>query len=42
MSKPSTPDQVVGDLLGNKLWLIVNNWLIEDIVLMLEHRKMFD
>ena len=42
MSKPSTPDQVVGDLLGNKLWLIVNNWLIEDIELMLQYRKMFD
>ncbi len=42
MSKPSTADQVVGDLISNKLWLIVNNWLIEDIVLMLEYRKMFD
>jgi hypothetical protein len=42
MSKPSTPEQVYEDVLGNKLWLIVNNWLIEDIVLMLEHRKMFD
>ena len=42
MSKPSNPDQVIADFLINRLWLQVNNWLTEDIVLMLENRAMFD
>ena len=42
MSKPSTPDQVIIDYTGNKLWLQVNNWLIEDILLMLKNKAMFD
>jgi len=42
MSKPSNPDQVVADFLINKLWLQVNNWLTEDVLLMLANREMFD
>ena len=42
MSKPSTPEQVYEDVITEKLWLIVNNWLVEDIVIMLQYRKMFD
>ena len=42
MSKPSTPDQVIIDYTGNRLWLQVNNWLIEDILLMLKNKAMFD
>jgi len=42
MSKPFTPDQVIIDYTGNKLWLQVNNWLIEDILLMLKNKAMFD
>ncbi len=42
MSKPSTPDQLGIDLAGNKLWLQVNNWMLEDILLMLKNKAMFD
>lgn len=42
MSKPSTPEQVIADFTTNLLWLQVNNWLIEDILLMLKNRAMFD
>jgi len=42
MSKPTNPDQVVADFLINKLWLQVNNWLTEDVLLMLANRAMFD
>ncbi len=42
MSKPFTADQVVADFITNNLWLQVNNWLIEDIILMLQNRAMFD
>jgi len=42
MSKPSNPDQVVADFTINRLWLQVNNWLIEDVLLMLANRAMFD
>ena len=42
MSKPSTPSQLSIDLAGNKLWLQVNNWMIEDILLMLKNKAMFD
>ena len=42
MSKPSNPDQVIADFSINKLWLQVNNWLMEDILLMLANRAMFD
>jgi hypothetical protein len=42
MSKPSTPEQALADFTTNLLWLQVNNWLIEDILLMLEYKSMFD
>ena len=42
MSKPVTPQQVWDDFSHGWLWLQVNNWLIEDILLMLENRAMFD
>ncbi len=42
MSKPSNPDQVIADFTINRLWLQVNNWLMEDVLLMLENREMFD
>ncbi|TFG10392.1 hypothetical protein EU534_01040 [Candidatus Heimdallarchaeota archaeon] len=42
MSKPVTPQQVWDDFYYGRLWLQVNNWLIEDILLMLENRAMFD
>jgi hypothetical protein len=42
MSKPSTPGQVVADFTTNLLWLQVNNWLIDDVLLMLKNRAMFD
>ena len=42
MSKPSTPEQAIADFTTNLLWLQVNNWLLEDILLMLKNRAMFD
>ena len=42
MSKPSTPEQTIADFTTNLLWLQVNNWLLEDILLMLKNRIMFD
>ena len=42
MSKPSTPEQAIADFTTNLLWLQVNNWLIEDILLILKNRAMFD
>ncbi len=42
MSKPANSDQVQADFLINRLWLQVNNWLIDDILLMLANRAMFD
>ncbi|MHA1482207.1 MAG: hypothetical protein ACTSQA_02070 [Candidatus Heimdallarchaeaceae archaeon] len=42
MSKPYDANQALTDFLLNKLWSQVNNWLLEDILLMLENRAMFD
>jgi hypothetical protein len=42
MSKPYTVDQALADLAISKLWSQVNNWLIQDILLILENRAMFD
>ncbi len=42
MSKPSTPEQALADFTTNLLWLQVNNWLIDDVLLMLKNRAMFD
>lgn len=42
MSKPSTPEQAIADFTTNLLWLQVNNWLIDDILLMLKNRAMFN
>ena len=42
MSKPVTPQQVWDDFSHGWLWLQVNNWMIEDILLMLGNRTMFD
>jgi hypothetical protein len=42
MSKPVTPQQVWDDFSHGRLWLQVNNWMIEDILLMLQNRAMFD
>ncbi|MCE7743021.1 MAG: hypothetical protein GOP50_11275 [Candidatus Heimdallarchaeota archaeon] len=42
MSKPVTPQQVWDDFSHGELWLQVNNWMIEDILLMLQNRAMFD
>ncbi len=42
MSKPVTPQQVWDDFSHGRLWLQVNNWMIEDILLMLANRHMFD
>ncbi|MEE9411330.1 MAG: hypothetical protein V3V41_10415 [Candidatus Heimdallarchaeota archaeon] len=42
MSKPSTPEQVVSDFTSSKLWLQVNNWLLDDALFMLKNRAMFD
>ena len=42
MSKPVTPQQVWDDFSHGWLWLQVNNWMIEDILLMLENRAMFN
>jgi hypothetical protein len=42
MSKPSTPEQAIADFTTNLLWLQVNNWLLDDALLMLKNRAMFD
>ncbi|MCK5141285.1 MAG: hypothetical protein KAQ70_03750 [Candidatus Heimdallarchaeota archaeon] len=42
MSKPYTVEQALADLAISKLWSQVNNWLIDDILLMLANREMFD
>ena len=42
MSKPYTAQQAWDDFISNKLWSQVNNWLLEDILLILENRAMFD
>ncbi|MHA1199310.1 MAG: hypothetical protein ACTSQF_08190 [Candidatus Heimdallarchaeaceae archaeon] len=42
MSKPVIPQQVWDDFSHGELWLQVNNWMIEDIMLMLQNRAMFD
>ncbi len=42
MSKPFNADQAAADFISNKLWSQVNNWLLEDILLMLETKAMFD
>ncbi len=42
MSKPYTAEQALADLAIGKLWSQVNNWLLEDILLMLANREMFD
>lgn len=42
MSKPYTVEQALADLAISKLWSQVNNWLLDDILLMLANREMFD
>ncbi len=42
MSKPYTVEQALEDLFISKLWSQVNNWLLNDILLMLANREMFD
>lgn len=42
MTKPTTAEQALADFITNKLWLQVNNWLFEDIKLMIENKGMFD
>ncbi|MBY8999450.1 MAG: hypothetical protein KGD64_00895 [Candidatus Heimdallarchaeota archaeon] len=42
MSKPYSIDQALADLVVSKLWSQVNNWLLDDMLLMLANRAMFD
>ncbi|MHA1345510.1 MAG: hypothetical protein ACTSO3_03870 [Candidatus Heimdallarchaeaceae archaeon] len=42
MSKPHTVEQALADLAISKLWSQVNNWLLDDILLILANRAMFD
>ncbi|MHA1260467.1 MAG: hypothetical protein ACTSRO_12700 [Candidatus Heimdallarchaeaceae archaeon] len=42
MTKPTTAEQALADFTTNRLWLQLNNWLFEDIKLMIENRGMFD
>jgi hypothetical protein len=42
MSKPYSAEQALADLAISKLWSQVNNWLLDDILLMLANREMFD
>ena len=42
MSKPYSASQALEDLYSNRLWSQVNNWLIQDILLILSNRMMYD